>query len=418
MNIYAIFCIILTLAVLIGYINHRFIKIHTTIAITIGALILSLLLIITAELGLISIEDHVTTLLQKISFHDLVIDGMLSFLLFAGAIRIDLNALKEQKWEITSLAIGGTIASTFIIATLVYYILPLFQVHLPWMYCLLFGALISPTDPIAVLSIFKEMKIPTKFSIIAEGESLFNDGVGIVIFLVLYELIFKHHHLTIEYIPLLFIQQAIGGIVYGGILGFLAFWLIKPATDHKIEMLITLLIVTAGYQFALFLDISGPLAMVTAGIFIGDTGRHFSMSKKTVEILDDFWEMIEEILNIILFLLIGLELLVIKFNIYQISIALLTIPLVLMVRATIVSIPLSLFKRYRSYSKGIVRVLTWGGLRGGLALALALALPPNPYRHLILSMTYAVVTFSIIVQGLTMKPLIQATVKKDLNTTI
>lgn len=407
MNFYNTASVILALAVLIGYLNHRFIKMQTTTAITLGSFILSFVLIIIGEFGLHNLEQNISDMLRQIPFHDVLINGMLSFLLFAGALRIDINHLKKQKWEIGILAGIGTIVSAFLVGTLAFYTLPLFGIHISFIYCMLFGALISPTDPIAVLATFKELGAPKKLTVMVEGESLFNDGVGIVIFVTIYQLAFTGHGVTWQTTALLFLRQAIGGILYGGIIGYLAYRLIKPIDDHKIEILITLLIVTSGYTLARFMNISGPLAMVVAGIFIGNRGRNFSMSPKSVESLDTFWELIEEILNAALFLLIGLELLVITIDKYQVAAALFAIPLVLFIRSITVAMPMGIFKTKRKYPPGTTRILIWGGLRGGLALALALALPPSNYRNLILGMTYAVVAFAVIVQGITVKPLVK-----------
>ncbi|MCK4607871.1 MAG: sodium:proton antiporter [Gammaproteobacteria bacterium] len=407
MSFYTITSIVLTIAVLIGYLNCRFIKMQPTVAITMGSLILSFVLILIGELGFHGLEYSVREMLRQIPFHDLLINGMLSFLLFSGALRIDINHLKKQKWEITVLALGGTIASTILIGYLTFYLLPLFDIHIKLIYCLMFGALISPTDPISVLATFKELDVPKKLAVIVEGESLFNDGVGIVIFITLYQLVTNGHAITFHETSLLFLRQAVGGIVFGGMLGLAAYWLMKPIDDHKIEILITLTIVTGGYTLARFLGISGPLAMVVAGIFIGNRGRNFSMSAKTVKSLDNFWELVEEILNTILFLLIGLELLAINISSYQIIAALIAIPVVLLVRAIVVTTPMSIFKIWNKYPNGVIRILIWGGLRGGLALALALSLPQGYHHDLIISMTYAVVAFAIVVQGITIKPLVR-----------
>jgi CPA1 family monovalent cation:H+ antiporter len=411
MDFYTIASIVLTLAVIIGYINHRFVGLQATIAITIGALIISFGLIIIGEFGLTGIEHDVEVMLRQIPFRDLLINGMLSFLLFAGSLRIDIAHLKDQKWEIAVLALIGTIVSTLLVAILIYYILPLFGISLSFIYCLLFGALISPTDPIAVIATFKELGAPKELSVIVEGESLFNDGVAIVIFLTIYQLAFNGHQITWQATSLLFLRQAIGGVVYGGIIGLLAFKLMKPIDDRKIEILITLLIVTAAYTLARYLNISGPLAMVVAGIFIGNRGKEFTMPKESVENLENFWELIEEIINTILFLLIGLELLVIYIDRNIVIAALLSIPLVLLIRSVIVAVPMNIFKIWRRYPRGTVRILIWGGLRGGLALALALSLPSGSQRNLILGMTFAVIAFALIIQGITVRQLVKLTKK-------
>jgi len=406
MDIYTLASIIMTLAVMIGYLNYRFVKMPTTIAIMTSSLLLSLTLIIIGQFGFTHFEQHVSSVISKINFHNLLINGMLSFLLFAGALTVDISHLKAQKWEITTLASLGTIISTILVGALSYYLLPLIGIHLSLIYCFLFGALISPTDPIAVLATFKKIGAPKELDVIVAGESLFNDGVGIVIFLTLYKLAFSGITITWQNVSLLFLHQAIGGLIYGIGLGYIAHWLIKPVHDHKLTIFITLLITTGGYSLAQALNISGPLAMVVAGIMIGNRSMH-TMSEHMRHTLSNFWELIDDILNAILFLLIGFEILSLSFDHESILAALLAIPLVLLVRLITVATPMSLFKLKRSYPKLATSILVWGGLRGGLAVALALALPPNPERRIILSMTYAVVAFAIIVQGLSVKQLVK-----------
>lgn len=404
MDTYTTAAAILTLAVFIGYINHQFIRLQSTIAIMSGAILLSLILLVLQHLGLSNIAQQTKTLVIKADFNHLLINGMLSFLLFAGALTIDLNALKSNKWEVATLATIGTILSAFIISSCVYYFLPLLGLHLPYLYCLLFGSLISPTDPIAVLAIFKEIGAPKKLEVCVAGESLFNDGVGIVLFVTLYQLTFQGIPVTLPSVVILFSQQALGGIAYGAALGLLANYLIEHAEDPKIAVLVTLAMVTGGYSIALALNLSGALAMVVAGIFVGDKIRRKTHTQLRVW-LDLFWELIDEILNAVLFLLIGLELLTIKATSQSLLAAVLIIPLVLLVRLITVAIPMKFFQLRRSQTPYTISVLTWGGLRGGLAVALALSLPHNAYRDLILTLTYAVVAFAVIVQGLTIKPL-------------
>ena len=415
MNFYAIFSGILMVAVIIGYLNHRFVKVQTTIAITLGALVFSFILIVIGQFGFTTLEHNLTVILSKINFHDLLINGMLSFLLFAGALRIDINNLLKHKWEIGILALIGTIVSTFLLGFLTYYILNLLHIHISIIYCMLFGALISPTDPVAVLATFKELGVPKSLKVMVEGEALFNDGIAIVIFLTIYNLAFTAHAVTWGATILLFLQQAVGGIIYGIAVGLVAYWLMKPIDDHKLSILLTLLIVTAAYTFANAIGISGPLAMVVAGIFIGNRGRNFTMSQKTVNSLDTFWELIEEILNAILFLLIGLELLTIHLDKFMLIAMALAIPMALLVRTIAVSIPMRIFKIWRRYPPATTRILIWGGLRGALALALALALPTGKYRNLILAMTYAIVAFAIVVQGITVQSLVKLTRKSESN---
>lgn len=407
MDVYSSAYLFFTIAVLFGYINHRFVKLQTTIAIMASSLIVSLALLIAGHLGLDHFEQQVQTLLERVDFHGVLMNGMLSFLLFAGALHIDLNHLRKQKWEIGVLATLSTICSAIIIAFAINTTLGWLGTPLNYTYCLLFGALISPTDPIAVLATFKQLNAPKQLDISVAGESLFNDGVGIVMFLSIYSLAFSGHTLTISNVAWLFFTQAIGGVAYGVLLGLLANWLIKPIDDHKIEILITLVVATGGYAFAEFLNVSGPLAMVAAGIFIGNRGRNFSMSEQSRQSLDMFWELIDEILNAVLFLLIGFELLVVQANMKQLTAALLAIPITLLARLITVGIPMNIFKIWKRYAPKTISIMVWGGLRGGLAVALALALPAGPERNLVLVMTYAVVTFAVIVQGLSVKSLVE-----------
>lgn len=404
---FAITSTILALAMSLAYLNHRFIKMPSTIAVMTGSLIISLGLLLSQYLGYHALQAQAASALSKIDFYDILINGMLGFLLFAGAINIDIQELKKQKWEVGILATVSTLASTLIVGAVMYYLLPLLHIQLPLIYCLLFGALISPTDPIAVLAIFKDLGAPRRLSVIVESESLFNDGVAIVIFLTLYQLAFNGQSITLHAVAFLFLKQAVGGILYGTGLGVLTYWLIKPITDHKMEILITLTAVMAGYSFGQSLHVSAPLAIVVAGLFIGNRGRDFYMSKRARESLDTFWGLIDEVLNAILFLLIGLEILIIKFTASELALAVFAIPVVLLTRYVTVAFPITILKRWRAYNPHAINVMAWGGLRGGLAVALALSLPNTANRHLILVLTYTIVLFSILVQGLTIRPLIR-----------
>jgi len=405
MNAYALASIILTLAVIIGYINHRYIKMQSTIAIMTGSLILSFIFILMQHFGIADIASRTESLLIRTDFHSLLLDGMLSFLLFAGSLSIDFSLLKNRKWEIGILASLSTIASTLLVGTLSYYLLKLCGIPLPFLYCLLFGALISPTDPIAVLAIFKKIGAPKSLEVCVAGESLFNDGVGIVIFLTVYQLAFNHVAITWQNVSLLFLEQAIGGIAYGILLGLIAHHFMGKVNERKMAILITLAVVTGGYTLALAMHISGPLAMVVAGIFVGNKARKNKKENEAQDALEMFWEVIDELLNAVLFLLIGFELLTIHIADYRLFAVVIAIPLVLFVRLITVAIPMKFIQLKRGAEPYTISILTWGGLRGGLAVALALALPPSQYRDLILTMTYGVVLFAVIVQGMTIKPL-------------
>lgn len=394
MNSFSLISIILTLTALISFINHRTFKLPGMIAIMLGSQILSLIFIFLHHCGWNYFSIPLIEMIKQIDFKNLLLNGMLGFLLFAGALAVDLKEFKENQWEIITLATLSTIASTFLIGTLTYYLLPVLGFHISYLYSLLFGALISPTDPIAVLNTFKKLNAPSRITACVEGESLFNDGVGIVIFLTLFGLAINNHQPTWQEVSLLFVKQALGGLAYGGILGIITHYFIKFTHDSKTAILITLMTVTAGYTLALNLNISGALAMVVAGLVIGRSMR---------EHLAVFWEVVDEILNAILFLLLGFELLLIHATIVEILCAMMIIPLILLVRWITVAIPLKLFHFKRAMHPFTIVILTWGGLRGGLAIALALSIPSGKYRELILVMTYAVVAFSILVQGTTIK---------------
>ncbi|GAB4392889.1 MAG: sodium:proton antiporter [Gammaproteobacteria bacterium] len=408
LEVYHILTAILSITALVGFINARYIKLPTTIAIMGGALLLALFLLIVGQFGYAEFEQNLANALIRLDFHDILMQGMLSFLLFAGALTIDINYLRACKWEILVLATLSTLTSTFIVGAGAYYLLNfVFNITIPFIHCLLFGALISPTDPIAVLAIFKEIAAPKKLEVIVAGESLFNDGVAIVLFLTIYQVAFgtgdnpSHWYNVVQ----LFTQQALGGITYGALLGYLGYYLIKQIDDYKVDVLITVAMVTGGYYIAELLEISGPLAMVVAGIMLGNHGKLFSIPRKTQVELDNFWELVDEILNALLFFLLGLEFLVIMPTQWQLLAGIMTIPLVLIIRFITVGMPMWWFKNFKKYPPHVIKILTWGGLRGGLAVALALALPRSEYRGLILTMTYCVVIFAILVQGLSIKRL-------------
>ena len=407
MALFNLIAIILSVAVGIGYINYRFIKMPNTIAIMFASLLLSLCLLVLGQLGYVHLLNGIVTVINQLDFHSLLMNGIINFLLFAGALTVDINDLKRHRWEVAVLATVGTLASTVLIGTGMYYFLQCAHLPMAYIQCLLFGALISPTDPIAVIALFKQLGVPRSLSIMVEGESLFNDGVGIVLFLTLYQLAFTQHSVTWGEVSLLFFREAVGGVMYGAAMGLLAYWLMKPIQENtKMEILITLAIVTGGYALANYWDLSGPLAMVVAGIFIGNRGQAFPMKKHSRETLFHFWEVVDDVLNALLFLLIGLELLVLHLSLEQLFIGVFAIPLVLVARSVCVALPMRWFQRSKTYPPHTVQIMIWGGLRGGLAVGLALALPDGASRDVLLTMTYAVVVFAILVQGMTIKPLI------------
>ena len=397
--------ILITLAALFSYLNHRFIHLPNTIGLMLCGLLLSLCLIV---LGLFQtgIKTVAASIVYNIDFDELLLQGMLSFLLFAGALHVDINDLIKQKWIISSLAFIGTVLSTFLVGGFSWGVLNFTGFHVPFIHCLLFGALISPTDPIAVLGILKTTPTPDSLRAKFTGESLFNDGIGVVLFIIMLEIASGGGELTFWHVGRVFAQEALGGIVFGLCIGWVAYRMLKRVDNYQVEILVTLALVMGGYALANVLHISGPLAIVVAGLLIGNHGRAFAMSEQTREHLDKFWELIDEIMNAVLFVLIGLEMVVLSLTIHSILAGVLMIPLVLLARLLSVGIPVSFMRFKRRFSPNAVKILTWGGLRGGISVALALSLPQqDPFREIILTTTYTVVVFSILVQGLTIKKL-------------
>jgi len=400
--------ILVTLAALFGYINHRYIRLPTTIGLMVIALAMSLSLILLGFHGWSDIENHAKLILSSIDFNQTLMHGMLSFLLFAGALHVELDDLSSQKWVVAILATVGVTLSTFLVGTAAWYLLHWLNVQLPYVYCLLFGALISPTDPIAVMGIIKTVGAPKSLETKIAGESLFNDGVAVVIFLVLLSIATSENEITPGFVGLLFVEEAIGGILFGLVTGYITYRLLKNVNNYQVEILLTLALVMGGYALATAIHVSGPLAMVVAGLLIGNHGRQFAMSEYTREHLDTFWELVDEILNAVLFVLIGLEILVLTFIDDHLFASILMIPIVILARMISVGLPIGFMRYKRSFSPHVVKILTWGGIRGGISVALALSLPAGPERELILSLTYVVVIFSIIVQGLTIGRLVRA----------
>ncbi|MCL9773548.1 cation:proton antiporter [Vibrio methylphosphonaticus] len=416
MSVYQTLCFLSAAAMLIAFINSKIGKMQTTIAITAGAMLLSLMILIAGQNGWFDLTDVAYKMVANINFEDFLLKGILGFLLFAGGLGIKLPHLKDQRWEITVLALGATLFSTFFIGAVLYGFCQIIGVQFDLIYCLLFGALISPTDPIAVLAIVKKLDAPERISTQVEGESLFNDGFGLVIFVTLYTIAFGNEAPSVSGVSLLFLQEAVGGIIYGFLLGLLFHYLISATDDHSMELLLTIGVPTAGYAFADVLHVSGPLSMVVSGIMIGNWTRYIGFSKESEEHLDQFWELIDEFLNGVLFLLIGMSMLLFQFHEEDWILMAFSIPLVLGARYLSVALSYVGFKRFRHYNPWSVRILTWGGLRGGLALAMALSIPAGVWviedklidvKEIILVMTYSVVVFSILIQGSTITPMIE-----------
>jgi CPA1 family monovalent cation:H+ antiporter len=401
MSILDVAAVLITLSAIFSYLNYRYVRLPSAIGLMLIALSLSLALLGLGKLGLGNIEQEAESFIRSIDFNRALMHGMLSFLLFAGALHVSLRDLAAQKWIVGSLATFGTVASTFVVGTMFWFSSRLLGFEIGFTYCLLFGALISPTDPIAVLGILKSAGVPKSLETKITGESLFNDGVGVVVFILLLGLVSGGQEASAGHIALLFAEEALGGVAFGLLLGGIAYWMLSRVDDYSVEVLITLAVVMGGYSLAVAVHVSGPIAMVVAGLFIGNHGRRLAMSERTREHVDLFWELVDEILNTVLFVLIGLELLILELTGKALVAGLVAIPIVLLARFLCVGAPVRLLEFRRSFTPGAIRILTWGGLRGGISVALALSIPAGAERDLILTVTYVVVVFSIVVQGLT-----------------
>jgi CPA1 family monovalent cation:H+ antiporter len=405
MNFFNIVAILITLSAIFGYINYRFFKLPTAIGLMLISILMSLGMVILGHLGEagFGIEKQWIDLIKTIDFNKTLMVGMLSFLLFAGALHIDLNELTNQKWEVLIFATLGVILSTFLVGTFIYLVSGYLGLDMKFIYCLLFGALISPTDPISVLGMLKKAGVPKSLEVKIAGESLFNDGIGVVVFITVWDIAFGGHDISFGRVVSLFAEETIGGIVIGFAIGWMAYKLLKSIDNYQVEILITLALVTGGYAITSALKSSGPIAIVIAGLLIGNHGRQFAMSVKTRQNLDTFWELIDEILNSLLFVLIGIELLMIPLSARYLFAGMIAIPIVLFSRVVSIGVPQFLLSIRKNFDYKSLKIMTWGGLRGGISVALALSLPAGDERNLIITVTYIVVVFSILVQGLTMK---------------
>ena len=408
MSYYAIISGLVFLAAIFGYLNARFLKLPSTI----GLMLITMLYTLVV-LALSMVDDTLlkaeAELIQQIDFKTVLMDYMLSFLLFAGALHTHFQDLKTHRWPIIAFATLGVATSTFLIGTGMYYILQLLGMSTPYIYCLLFGAVISPTDPIAVLGILKKANAPKKLEIKIVGESLFNDGVGVVLFLTLFQ-IASASDSNIEPMAILhlFGQEVVGGVLLGLLIGWLTYRLLKSIDDFSTEVIITLAAVMMGTVVAQKLHVSAPLAMVMAGLMIGhDRVRDAAMSETTELYLDKFWELIDILLNAVLFVLIGMEMLVLTYEWDYILAGLIAVPIVLLCRYASLWLPVQFFEKRLDFVPYTSTIMTWGGLRGGISIALALSLSNEMNRDLFLVMTYIIVVFSILVQGLTIEKVIK-----------
>ncbi len=402
MELYYSFSVLIVLASVFAYLNHRILKLPSAIGIMVIAIVVSVTLVASGDNFLPKTTTHLTDLINNFDFTEVLMGAMLNFLLFAGGIHINIKDLREQFGPVLMFSTVGVIISAFAVALGAYYLLPYVGITMPFIYCLVFGALISPTDPVAVLSILKQANVSKSLETKVAGESLFNDGMAVVVFTVVLQLaIGREVELNVESIGLLLLKEAGGGLLLGIILGFSASRAMRVVDDYIISVLITLSVVMGGYLIAHEMHISAPLAMVAAGLFMGNFSESFKMKSETQDYLIKFWELIDEIMNAVLFLFIGFELLLIKdLNEYLVAGGI-CILIVLLARWVAIFVPTKFMSlRYR-FSPQTVKVLVWGGIRGGVSIALALSIPQNEYNKIIISITYCVVVFSIVVQGLT-----------------
>ena len=418
MSVFEISAALIGLSAAFGYINHRYLRAPHTIGLVLIALAASVsILIVEFVVPGSNVGTLITGVLDQIDFHEALMHGMLSFLMFAGALHLDLSVLRRRYRAIGVMATLGILISTFVIAAGVWLLLELLGFPIPFIWALVFGALISPTDPVAVLGLFRTVDVPETLEAKMAGESLFNDGVGVVVFTVVLGSAVGStaHGGGLGYLETagLFLGEVLGGSMLGLLAGYAGYRAMHRIDEHNLEVLITLAVVMVTYAIAIRAHMSGPIAMVVAGLFIGNKGMKYAVSDNTRDYVQKFWSLLDEILNSVLFLLIGLEVLIVARTGIGFWVGILVIPITLFGRWVSVYLSISILGRWETFTKGAVPVLTWGGLRGGIAVALALSLPANEYRPVILSITYAVVLFSIVVQGLTVRRLVERIVPEE-----
>jgi CPA1 family monovalent cation:H+ antiporter len=402
--------VFLVITAVIAWLNARFLRLPSTIGVMAAALVLSAAAMALDHFGYGRPRAYATELFGIIDFSDVLMEGMLSILLFAGALHVDLNSLAKYRWQVGLLAVAGTAVAALLIGAGLYYLLPVAGLHLPLPFCMVFGALIAPTDPISVTGLLHKVGAPQNLETVISGESLFNDGVGIVLFTVM-AAIAGHHAPSGAEMGGLLLREGAGGIVYGTVLGYVTYRMLRSIDSYQEEVLLTVAAVLGGYSLAHVLAVSGPLAMVAAGILIGNLGRRKGMSDRTREQIDQFWELLDAMLNAALFVLIGFEALLLPFSGTLFAAGIVAITVTLGARLLTAGLPVALAGRHAKLPDGAWQVLTWGGLRGGISVALALSLPPGAERDVLVTITYLVVVFSVLVQGLTVERLVRRVVK-------
>lgn len=407
MRLFDVLAILIGFSAVFSWLNDRFLKLPNAIGLMLIALVFSLTLLLPFPFAR-ELEQEVQRMLASIDLGEALLQGMLGFLLFAGALHVDLRELTRHKWAIALLASASVIGATILIGIGSWLLFLVVGIEVPFIYCLIFGALISPTDPVAVLGILKSAKAPKSLEMKITGESLFNDGVAVVVFMLLVGIAAGGEAPGFGSTALLFVTEIAGGFAFGVLIGWIALYMISRTGNYQVEIMVTLALAMSGYAIAEHAHVSAPIAIVVAGLIIGSRGRATALTEATRYRLDDFWELVDEILNAVLFVIIGLEVLAISMTGQFLIAGVFAVPLVLAARFVSVGMPFYLVRRVRHFEPGFLTVLTWGGLRGGISVALALSLPDGEARNVILTVTYMVVVFSVLVQGLTLGPLVRA----------
>lgn len=407
MELFLIFSILITLAAFFSFINIKFLKLPSGISLMLMGVLVATGVIVTGYFS-VGFTEMIREKLSLIDFSEFLLGILLSFLLFAGSMHVSIPDLKKSAKSIISFATIGTLISTVVVGYSLFYLLSAFNQPIPLIYCLLFGALISPTDPIAVMGILKKTNLSKNIETNIVGESLFNDGIGVVIFATILKIASDGaENFGIADIGILFIQEAVGGIFMGLIIGFIGYKLMKSIDHFQTEILISLAMVMGGYSLCHSIHVSGPLAMVVAGLMTGNRGKELAMSDITKDYLGKFWEVTDEILNAVLFMLIGLEIVIVSFDLSYLTIGIITALIIIIARFVSLYIPAVLFRFKKVFGTKSLFIMTWGGLRGGISIALALSLPQNPYKNILVSITFVIVIFSILIQGITVEKVIK-----------
>jgi len=406
MTVFQSIALILVFSSIASYLNHRFIRLPATMGLMVAGIVLSAALVLLGKAEIID-SNQAVELVATFDFSGLLLHGMLSFLLFAGALHVNLSDLRSQGTVVAVLSTVGVLSSTFITGGLFWLAAQAFGIELSFIYALVFGAPIAPTDPIAVMGLLKQANAPKTLETKIVGESMFNDGVGVVVFMTILGIAVGGTQPTLSGVTLFLLEEVVGGALLGLMMGYATFLLLRSINEYQVEILLTLALTTGSYALAESIHVSAPIAIVVAGLIIGNHGRSMAMSDKTRAHLDTFWELIDDILNAVLFVLIGLEMGALSFHWSHMGLAVVAIVITLLARLVSIGVPIKIMSSHRKFSNGVVPIMTWGGLRGGISIALALSLPLSQEREVILFVTYVIVIWSILGQGLTLGALVK-----------